>query len=403
MSFTRSVVDSPNLKNLHYPFISIILPMKNEANVAKRALESLLKQEYPPNQFELIIVEDGSTDKTPEICLEYVTRYPDQIQYIHREVSTGKPSALNAGFTHAHGDIIGVFDADNVPEPSLLTRVATRFNDAEIVALQGQLGTINPIETMLSRLVHHERMMQLHLHALAKERLKLFVPFAGTNLFIRRTTLEQMDAWQEDALSEDLELAAKLIQAQHIVTYAPEIRAWQEAPSTFRQLMTQRTRWYRGCMDVAIQYGELLKTPSILNVDAELYFFGPFTLMLALITGLMYSALIALQLQPHMYTTIIAQVSCIGGGIMITVWGLLLTNITRPRTIANLKLLPLVYLYCAFQSVIATFAFCQIVFRRPRKWIRTKKTGARTITGFENIHRTSHVHNKIENERGRLC
>ena len=69
-----------------------------------------------PEKREIIIVEDGSADKTVEICEKYARRYLGQIRLIRRSMSNGKPSALNYVLKYARGEIVGVFDADSVPE-----------------------------------------------------------------------------------------------------------------------------------------------------------------------------------------------------------------------------------------------------------------------------------------------
>src|SRR3989304_2304532 len=96
------------------PTFSIVVPVKNEENVIGRLLAALSKLNYPVDKREIVIVEDGSTDRTPEICVNYAKEHTG-VKILHRPISNGKPSALNYGLAHVKGDFVAIFDADNVP------------------------------------------------------------------------------------------------------------------------------------------------------------------------------------------------------------------------------------------------------------------------------------------------
>ena len=98
------------------PAFSIIVPVKNEEKVVGRLLNALSALSYPSDKKEIIIVEDGSTDSSVDVCETFAREQRLNIRIIQKQFSDGKPSALNAGITCAKGEIIGVFDADNVPD-----------------------------------------------------------------------------------------------------------------------------------------------------------------------------------------------------------------------------------------------------------------------------------------------
>jgi len=100
--------------------VSIIVPVKNEEMVIDRLLRALTKLNYPQEKTEIVIVRDGSVDKTAEICREYVNEYPDQRRLIHQLSSRGKPAALNYALKHVRGEIVAVLDADSVPDPDAM-------------------------------------------------------------------------------------------------------------------------------------------------------------------------------------------------------------------------------------------------------------------------------------------
>jgi len=192
------------------PTFSIVVPVRDEEKVVDRILKALFKLDYPPEKKEIILVEDGSIDKTPEICREYAKRHQNCIKFIRQHVSKGKPSALNCALKHARGKIVAVFDADNVPEPDVLLRAAEYFEDPSIAAVQGTPCAINANENMLTKFVSYEEAVRFRAYFQGKDALSLFVPLTGSCQFIRRDVLEEVGGWNEEALSEDMEMSVKL-------------------------------------------------------------------------------------------------------------------------------------------------------------------------------------------------
>ena len=367
-----------DVKPGNFPFFSLIVPMKNEEKVAGRVLNALMKLNYPCDMYEVIVVDDASFDNTSEICKQFESAYPGKMRYFRRDVAYGKPSALNYGLKFAKGEIIGVFDADNVPEPNVLLKAAGYFKEQDIVAIQGLLSSINADESMLARLIYYEGMIQHYALLSGKDKLGLFVPLAGTCQFVRRKVLEEVGGWLDGALSEDMELSARLTEKGYCVKFASDVRSWQENPSSFRVLMGQRTRWFRGCIEVAVKYGKLLKRLDRKSLDAEFFFAGPFVMVLVLLAYILGLQTIFVPIRFGMYVNMLAQFTSVLTLFSLFLFGVGLAYATRPRKISNVKWLPFIYLYWLIQIFVASYAFLQFLFRRPRKWKKTPRTGAVT-------------------------
>ena len=95
-----------------------------------------------------------------------------------------------------------------------------------------------------------------------KEELGLFVPLNGSCYFVRKDVLDGVGGWNVDSLSEDMELAARLVHEGHKIRYASDVRSWQEYPSNVSGFFKQRVRWFRGTMEASLKYGKLLRHPS---------------------------------------------------------------------------------------------------------------------------------------------
>ena len=370
--------DEKHVNWLDLPFFSLIVPMKNEEIVAGRVLDALLKLNYPLDKYEIIVVDDASVDETSGICRKYERKYPSRIRYFRRNVSPGKASALNYGLKSAEGEIIGVFDADSVPESDVLLKTAKYFQNHDAVAVQGLLSSLNADENMLTNFIHHETMMQHYAFLSGKDKLGLFVPLSGTCQFVRRDVLEEVGGWFDEALAEDMELSARLTEKGYHVKFASDVKCWQENPSTLSDLVGQRVRWFRGCMEVAFKYGRLLKRLDMRSLDAEVFFAGSFMMVLVFVTYILGLYTVFVPFNLGIYTNVLTQFMSLLTLLTLFILGIGLAYSTRPRKVGNVKWLPFIYLYWGIQVFVAFYAFLQIIFRRPRKWTKTSRSGTLT-------------------------
>jgi cellulose synthase/poly-beta-1,6-N-acetylglucosamine synthase-like glycosyltransferase len=361
------------------PIFSIIIPAKNEEKVIGRLLKTLLKLNYPQEKTEIIIVEDGSRDKTLEICKKYAKQYPNRVKLFQQLESNGKPSALNFGLKHAKGEIIAVFDADNVPEQNILWKVADYFKDPTTAAVQGRTCSINAHENMLTKLISYEEAVRYETYLRGKDILSLFVPLTGSCYFIKRSILKEIGGWDDEALSEDMEIAAKLTEKGYAIKYASNVRSWQENPTNLTQLFKQRTRWFRGSMEVSLKYGKLLKNPTKRNIDAELTFSGPYMFIPCLVGYFLGIIFFIFPSKLDLFLIFMAQGLTIANTIILFLIAIALVYLTKPRKMTNLLWLPFVYTYWIVQNFVAFYALILIILRRPKKWIKTMKTGVITI------------------------
>lgn len=362
-----------------FPKVSIVVPVKDEEKVIDRLLKALLRLDYPAERREILIVEDGSTDRTVEICREYVRRYPGQVRLLQKSVSNGKPSALNYALKHAKGEIVAFFDADSVPEPDALKRAVAHFKDPSVAAVQGRLCIINADENMLTKFASYEEAVWCEAYLRGKDVLGLFVNLKGSCQFIRRNVLAELNGFDEGSLSEDMELSARLIGKGYKIKYASDVCSWQETPSQLKQLFRQRTRWFSGTMQVALKYGRLVAKPKWKNLDAELTLCGPF-ILIASLTGYLltfYASLTALSLDTALQ--FLMQLAFIGTSLTLAICGLALIYVSKPRKLANILWLPFTYFYWSLQAFIALYAALLILIRRRPVWIKTEKKGTATV------------------------
>ena len=356
------------------PSFSIVVPVKNEERVIDRLLISLSTLNYPLDKREIIIVEDGSTDTTNDTCMNYAKEHAN-VKVLHKNLSNGKPSALNYGLAHAKGDIVAIFDADNVPADDALSAVVEYFKDPEVAAVQGRTASINPKENMLTQFISYEEAVWCEAYLRGKDVLNLFVHLKGSCQFIRRNVLEQLRGFDEAVLSEDMEISARIIENDYKIRYASDVVALQESPSNLKTLFKQRTRWFRGTMEVAFKYGRLMSKLNRITFDAETTLFGPFILIASLAPYLAAFLAFSTFWSLDMVWSLVVQFGMFTTTLTMLICGLALIYVSKPRKVRSLLWLPFVYCYWSLQAFIALYAMILIVLRRPRVWEKTDKKG----------------------------
>jgi len=358
------------------PMFSIVVAARSEERVIGRLLDRLKSLDYSKQLYEVVVVEDGSTDATREICEKYATANPQLIRFFHSEDSRGKPHALNRALVECRGDIIAVLDADSFPNLDLLKRAAVYFEDSSLGAIQGMTVPINRDENMISKLSAYEEEGWFKIYMMGKEDLKLFVPLTGSCGFVRRDVIKTLGGWDENSLAEDVELAARLVDSGWRIRYAPDVQSLQEYPATVGAIINQRTRWFRGYMETWLKYGKLMSTPRKVAIDAEITLFGPFALNLMLLSYAM--ALLGFFIYPpgtSIWVLALAM-SAIGLTIVtLSICGLALICHLRVHRVRDVSWIPAVFFFWFLQTAIAFRALVMTVLRRDRSWVKTEKSG----------------------------
>jgi cellulose synthase/poly-beta-1,6-N-acetylglucosamine synthase-like glycosyltransferase len=208
-----------------------------------------------------------------------------------------------------------------------------------------------------------------------KDSLGLFVHLRGSCQFIRRSVLNELGGFDEHALSEDMALSVRLAEKGYRIRYASDSVSLQESPASWIRMVKQRTRWFRGTMEVALKYGRLMARPNARRIDAEATLFGPFILIFSttIYLGVFLSLLFPFRLDSLSQT--IMQFAGASATITLLGCGLALIYASRPRRVKSIYWVVFIYVYWFLQAFVAAYAFLSIVFRRPRTWLKTEKTG----------------------------
>ncbi|MBI4463184.1 MAG: glycosyltransferase family 2 protein [Acidobacteria bacterium] len=257
-------VNYMDLAGFHLPSVSVLLPMHNEEEVAPDVLEALLETCYPrrSGRFEIIPINDHSSDGTGQILDEYARRHP-QIKPLHRAGGArGKPAALKEASNLAQGEVLVVFDADYIPGKSLLEFLVAPFADPQVGAVMGRVVPYNVGDSLLTRLLDLERAAGYQVNQQARYDLDLIAQYGGTAGAVRRTALDSVGGWNPTSLTEDTDLTLRLAIRGWKVVYLNRAECYEEVPATWRARRRQIGRWAIGHTDCFHRYGlALLRSP----------------------------------------------------------------------------------------------------------------------------------------------
>lgn len=253
----------PPLADEDCPGVSILIPCRNEERVIAHTIRALLELDYPTRQIEIVVINDGSTDRTEEVANGFNAVARVQVVNVPPEkAARGKSSALNYGIKFAHHSIIAIYDADNVPERGALRPLVSQLiSNPKLAAALGMYRAWNRHRALVTRFVNIESIAFQWILQAGRWMLLRVTTLPGTNYVIRRDVVEQLGGWDEEALTEDAEMSIRIYQAGYQIQFIPSSITWEQEPERFYHWFRQRRRWVRGSNYVFRKFARsLLKT-----------------------------------------------------------------------------------------------------------------------------------------------
>lgn len=251
-------------KDGYYPFVSIIVPVFNEGLVLAESINSLLELNYP--NYEIIIVNDGSSDNTAEVGESLVGYRQGKSSLVKvsliNKPNGGKSKALNAGIQYSEAEFVLCMDGDSQLGEDTLRMGVKHFVDPEVGAVAGNVKVQNR-KKILTDLQALEYIEGLNLARSAQGFLRMVNIIPGPIGIFRKTALASAGFYSSDTFAEDADVTLKILAAGWKINYEPNSIAYTEAPIKLHQLLKQRYRWTRGILQAIRKHKKHIYNPTL--------------------------------------------------------------------------------------------------------------------------------------------
>ncbi len=243
-----------NPKPKRFPIVTVTVPAYNEEKTVSKTIRSLLALDYPKDKLEIIVVDDGSKDRTYEIA----KRFEHLGIKVYTKKNTGKADSLNFAIKRCKGELFGALDADSFANPDCLKRMVGYFENPDVMAVTPSLKVYAP-KNMLQKLQSIEYLMGVFLRKMFAFLGSIHVT-PGPLTIYRKSFFRKYGAYDPDNLTEDIEIALRIQKHRYIIENSADASVYTVTPSTFKKLLKQRLRWYIGFVENVLNYKELFST-----------------------------------------------------------------------------------------------------------------------------------------------
>lgn len=231
-----------------YPTFSVIIPAYNEGKSIIKTVSSVLENGYPQDKFEVIVIDDGSTDNTAKYVQMYKEKHALDNLYVFSQTNRGKAQALNTGIQdYAKGALVMCLDADSYLAKGAIKKAADHFTDPQVFALAANVkiakanGLLNLLQRFEYTVCYQMKRGQTFYN--------IEYIIGGIGSTFRRSFLQLIDYYDTNTVTEDIDLTMKMLRHGNKVIrvmYAADVIAYTQSVLTVADLIRQRYRWKWG-------------------------------------------------------------------------------------------------------------------------------------------------------------
>jgi 1,2-diacylglycerol 3-beta-glucosyltransferase len=372
-----------------YPYVSVLVAAKNEEAVIGSLVENLCNLDYPTNRYDLWIIDDNSSDRTP-LVLEKLAQQYDNLRIVRRSATAtgGKSGALNQVWSMTQADFIAVFDADAKVPSDLLRRVLPLFEREQVGAVQVRKAISNVSANLLTQGQSIEMAFDSYVQ---QQRIAIggIGELRGNGQFVRRTALERCGGWNEETITDDLDLTIRLHLNQWDIDFLMLPAVGEEGVTNAIGLWHQRNRWAEGGYQRYLDYWRLIARNRLgtgKSVDLLMFLMTQYLLPTAAIPDFLMSLIRncpPMLLPVTSLATLFSLISMVKG--------------LRQTADPSIAKRPLSHLFVSLQAVFGTFYMlhwllvmssttARMAVRRKRlKWVKTVHRGSDEVWLSEKV------------------
>ncbi len=262
-----------------YPKVTIVVPAHNEELVIEKTATAILDLNYPKDKLEILFYADNCEDKTADVLDKVLAQKQYQgrnAQVIRRTGTGGKAGVLNDALKIAHGEYLGVYDADAMPEENALYFLVRKVleNPERYMAAFGRNKTRNAKQNFLTKCINQEIIVTQRIQHCGIWQLFKIGRIPGTNFIINKQYVESIGGWRNGALTEDTDISFKIMGSGKLIALAYNSEAFQQEPEKLKDYYFQRLRWAKGNYEVVINNFKHIFSRSNWRVKLETFYYS---------------------------------------------------------------------------------------------------------------------------------
>lgn len=339
------------------PTVSIVVPARNEEKVIGNCLDSLSSIDYPKGKLEIVVLIDGSEDKTEEIAKKY-----KGVKVIVSDPKSCKGEAINSVLDLLKGEIIGIYDADCIIEKDCIKNAVKHFSNKKTIAVCGSLKSYNKDQNLITKALSIETCLSSFIEHLFQKNGSRPL-FMGKNSFIRKEVLKNIGGFDTVSLLEDADLTFKLRKYKYRVVFEPTAVTWHEEPSSVKSFMKQRLRWARGIIILKKKYKS---TKDFINLGFHGVYFYSTPMTLFLIT--LFFIFMYFNIHFIFFIPFLAL-------ILLNVYIFIKSHLFYKKPVKDLLFLPIFFILTLLQIFIFFKAWYYNILGKDLEWYKSDRTG----------------------------
>ena len=269
-------------KLVSYPNVTIVIPAYNEEDNIVETMKSAIALDYPKNKLKIIVIDDGSTDRTNERakgCIAWARKNIASLEIVLlMQKNFGKFAALNNALKHVNSEFFATLDADSSPNEDALKKLVNSFTDKRIAAVSPILKVYRPKNRI--QLVQWFEYSVNHFYKSIISNVNAIHVTPGPLSVYRTVVVKEVGGFREAHKTEDMEIAMRIQKKQYKIVQCNDAFVYTKAPYTIKELYKQRLRWNYGTFRNLIDYRKMM-------FDRKYGDFGMFQLPIILISGIM--------------------------------------------------------------------------------------------------------------------
>jgi len=229
------------------PTVSVLIPLFREEKVIPALLEAMNQLTYPKELLDVKILLEAEDHITRAALAKFTLPHWAHVLSVPADTLQTKPRAMNYALPYCTGAIIGIYDAEDRPDPDQIDKVVAHLVSAppQVVAVQANLDFYNTEANWLSRSFTIEYSAWFRVIMRGMQRLGLPLPLGGTSVFMRRNALEEVGGWDAHNVTEDADLGMRLARFGYRCEMV-DSTTWEEANKVPVGWVKQRSRWIKG-------------------------------------------------------------------------------------------------------------------------------------------------------------